>query len=52
MDESRNPLHLVRSVTRNQFERMAEHLIENKQPVPAAPMTLLRPPPTRLMVGG
>jgi molecular chaperone DnaK len=37
MDENRNPLHLVRSITRNQFERMVEHLIERaKKPVLAA----------------
>jgi molecular chaperone DnaK len=34
MDENRNPLHLVRSISRNQFERMVEHLIERcKKPV-------------------
>jgi molecular chaperone DnaK len=33
-DENRNPLHLVRSITRNQFERMVDHLIERcKKPV-------------------
>ncbi|MBA4062611.1 MAG: molecular chaperone DnaK [Isosphaera sp.] len=37
MDESRNPLHLVRTITRNQFERMVDHLIERaKKPVLAA----------------
>jgi molecular chaperone DnaK len=37
MDENRNPLHLVRSITRNQFERMVDHLIERaKKPVLAA----------------
>src|SRR6476661_4360512 len=37
MDANRNPLHLVRSITRNQFERMVEHLIERaKKPVLAA----------------
>jgi len=37
MDENRNPLHLVRSISRNQFERMADHLIERcKKPVLAA----------------
>jgi len=37
MDENRNPLHLVRSITRHQFERMVEHLIERaKKPVLAA----------------
>jgi molecular chaperone DnaK len=37
MDENRNPLHLVRSITRNQFERLVEHLIERcKKPVLAA----------------
>jgi molecular chaperone DnaK len=37
MDENRNPLHLVRTITRNQFERMVDHLIERaKKPVLAA----------------
>src|SRR4029078_2829669 len=37
MDENRNPLHLVRTITRHQFERMVEHLIERaKKPVLAA----------------
>jgi len=37
MDENRNPLHLTMSVTRNQFERMVDHLIERcKKPVLAA----------------
>jgi molecular chaperone DnaK len=37
MDESRNPLHLTMSITRNQFERMVDHLIERcKKPVLAA----------------
>jgi molecular chaperone DnaK len=37
MDENRNPLHLVRSITRNQFERLVEHLIDRcKKPVLAA----------------
>lgn len=37
MDENRNPLHLVTSVSRNQFERMVDHLIERcKKPVLAA----------------
>ena len=31
MDESRNPLHLVTSISRNQFERLVEHLIEPLQ---------------------
>lgn len=36
-DENRNPLHLVMSISRVQFERMAEHLIERcKKPVLAA----------------
>ena len=36
-DADRNPLHLVMSINRNQFERMAEHLIERcKKPVLAA----------------
>src|SRR6266480_2930331 len=34
IDADRNPLHLVRSISRNQFERMVEHLIERcKKPV-------------------
>src|SRR6476646_6945649 len=34
MDANHNPLHLVRSITRHQFERMVEHLIERaKKPV-------------------
>ncbi|MCI0703008.1 MAG: molecular chaperone DnaK [Planctomycetia bacterium] len=34
VDAERNPLHLVRSVSRNQFERMVDHLIERcKKPV-------------------
>jgi len=37
MDSNRNPLHLVRSITRNQFERLVEHLLERcKKPVLAA----------------
>jgi molecular chaperone DnaK len=37
MDANRNPLHLVRSISRNQFERLVEHLIERcKKPVLAA----------------
>src|SRR5262249_31524657 len=37
MDENRNPLHLQMSISRNQFERMVEHLIERcKKPVLAA----------------
>jgi len=37
MDSNRNPLHLVRSITRNQFERLVEHLIDRcKKPVLAA----------------
>ena len=37
MDANRNPLHLVRSISRNQFERMVEHLIDRcKKPVIAA----------------
>jgi molecular chaperone DnaK len=37
MDANRNPLHLVRSVSRSQFERMVEHLIDRcKKPVLAA----------------
>ena len=37
MDESRNPLHLTMTITRNQFERMVDHLIERcKKPVLAA----------------
>ncbi|MDY3553017.1 molecular chaperone DnaK [Gemmata sp. JC717] len=36
-DENRNPLHLVTSISRVQFERLAEHLIERcKKPVLAA----------------
>src|SRR5579883_1783724 len=36
-DENRNPLHLMMSISRNQFERMVEHLIERcKKPVLAA----------------
>ncbi len=36
-DADRNPLHLVMSINRNQFERLAEHLIERcKKPVLAA----------------
>ena len=36
-DADRNPLHLMMNVTRNQFERMVEHLIERcKKPVLAA----------------
>jgi molecular chaperone DnaK len=36
-DESRNPLHLVMTITRNQFERLVEHLFERcKKPVLAA----------------
>jgi molecular chaperone DnaK len=34
MDESRNPLHLVMTITRNQFERMVEHLLDRcRKPV-------------------
>ncbi|MBA4186557.1 MAG: molecular chaperone DnaK [Planctomycetaceae bacterium] len=37
MDENRNPLHLTRTISRNQFERMVDHLIERcKKPVLAA----------------
>jgi molecular chaperone DnaK len=37
MDENRNPLHVTMSVSRTQFERMVEHLIERcKKPVLAA----------------
>src|SRR6478752_610851 len=37
MDSNRNPLHLVRTITRHQFEKMVEHLIERaKKPVLAA----------------
>jgi molecular chaperone DnaK len=37
MDENRNPLHLTTSITRTQFERMSDHLIERcKKPVLAA----------------
>ncbi len=37
IDEQRNPLHLVRTITRAQFEKMVEHLIERcKKPVLAA----------------
>lgn len=37
MDANRNPLHLVRSISRSQFERLVEHLIERcKKPVLAA----------------
>jgi molecular chaperone DnaK len=37
VDANRNPLHLVRSISRAQFERMVEHLIERcKKPVLAA----------------
>ena len=37
MDESRNPLHLTMAITRNQFERMVDHLFERcKKPVLAA----------------
>ena len=37
MDANRNPLHLVRSISRNQFERLVEHLIDRcKKPVLAA----------------
>lgn len=37
IDADRNPLHLVRAITRNQFERLVEHLIERcKKPVLAA----------------
>jgi molecular chaperone DnaK len=36
-DENRNPLHLVMNITRVQFERMVDHLIERcKKPVLAA----------------
>jgi molecular chaperone DnaK len=36
-DENRNPLHLMLTISRNQFERMVEHLIERcKKPVLAA----------------
>ena len=34
VDADRNPLHLVKSVTRNQFERLVDHLFERcKKPV-------------------
>jgi molecular chaperone DnaK len=34
MDENRNPLHLVMTITRNQFERMVEHLLDRcRKPV-------------------
>ena len=34
VDGDRNPLHLVKTVTRNQFERLVDHLIERcKKPV-------------------
>jgi molecular chaperone DnaK len=34
VDENRNPLHLVKTITRNQFERMVDHLIERcRKPV-------------------
>jgi len=37
IDADRNPLHLVKSITRNQFERLVEHLIDRcKKPVLAA----------------
>jgi molecular chaperone DnaK len=37
IDADRNPLHLVKSITRVQFEKMVEHLIERcKKPVLAA----------------
>src|SRR4029079_15395000 len=37
IDADRNPLHLVRTVTRNQFARLVDHLIERcKKPVLAA----------------
>ncbi len=37
MDSNRNPLHLVRTISRNQFERLVEHLIDRcKKPVLAA----------------
>ncbi len=36
-DADRNPLHLVRNISRSQFERMVEHLIDRcKKPVLAA----------------
>jgi molecular chaperone DnaK len=37
VDADRNPLHLVKSISRNQFERMVDHLIERcKKPVMTA----------------
>src|SRR4029453_12451763 len=37
IDADRNPLHLVKSITRVQFEKMVEHLIERcKKPVLSA----------------
>src|SRR5690606_34481293 len=34
VDADRNPLHLVKTINRNQFERMVDHLIERcKKPV-------------------
>jgi len=56
MDQNRNPLHLVKSVTRNQLERMVEHLIERcKKPVLTA-LTDARLKPAQIdevvMVGG
>jgi len=37
MDEQRNPLHLVRALSRAQFEKLVEHLIDRcKKPVLAA----------------
>jgi molecular chaperone DnaK len=56
MDANRNPLHLVRSVTRPQFEKMVDHLIERcKKPVMVA-LQDARLKPTQVdevvMVGG
>lgn len=56
MDANRNPLHLVRSISRNQFERMVEHLFDRcKKPVLAA-MTDAKLRPGQIdevvMVGG
>jgi molecular chaperone DnaK len=56
MDANKNPLHLVKSLTRNQLERMVEHLIERcKKPVLTA-LTDARLKPGQIdevvMVGG
>ncbi|MFO0805077.1 MAG: Hsp70 family protein [Gemmataceae bacterium] len=56
MDQNRNPLHLVKAITRNQLERMVEHLIERcKKPVLTA-LTDARLKPAQIdevvMVGG